>query len=81
MIQVRFTLSAPLDETAIKDITAALQKLDDRTILASRNPTAGEIFFDSPSAGESDLNTFGELFKNWLQDPNPPILVYNMVLE
>ena len=81
MIQVRFTLATPLDETAIKDITAALQKLDDKTVLTSRNPTAGEIFFHSPGAGESDLDTFGELFQKWLQDPSPPILAYNMVLE
>lgn len=81
MIQIRFNLPTPLDDTAIKDITAALQKLDDKTILTSRNPTAGQISFNSPSAGDSDLDAFGELFKKWLQDPNPPILTYDMVLE
>lgn len=81
MIDLRFTLSTPLDETTIKDITAALQKVDDKTILTSRNPTAGEIIFVSPSASQSDSNAFGELFKKWLQDPKPPILTYRVMLE
>lgn len=81
MVQIRFTLSTPLSETTINDITSALRKINNKTVLTSRNPSAGEVFFACLDSGESDLDAFGELCQQWLQGPNPKILVYNMVLE
>ena len=81
MIQVRLTPPTPLNKAVNKDLTAALERIDDKTVLTSRSPTAGEIFFDFPTQANPILNTLGELFLKWVRDPSPPIIAYNMVLE
>ena len=81
MVQVKFTLASPLDETSITDVTAAPQKIDSQTRIASRNPSLGEVTYEFPNSEQPEFETLAEQCRKWVEEPNPTILAYNLLRE
>ena len=79
MVKIMLTLPNPLDAKSVHIITTALQRIDDETILVRRDPANNVFFYQSPVQEQPDLEAFGTLFLQWLDDPAPTILGYSMV--
>lgn len=62
MVKITLTVPLPFDETAIEYIVTNLQKINNKIVITSRDPTTGELRLESPDLDESDLEHLEELF-------------------
>jgi hypothetical protein len=80
MVQFTLTLPIPTSRTIIEEqILPGLQIVNRSIVLISLDEDEGIARFDGPICDDSQYQSLGDLFHEWLQQEYSPILTFAMI--